>query len=117
MKDEQLVNSFKKGNRDGFEILMGRYQKSLYYMVKAMVIEPEDAKDITQKSFVRTFNNIQGLREPGRFKQWLFRIAADMARDALRGRRKYVSLEESGLGPVIRQTQPIWQTQETLCAE
>jgi RNA polymerase sigma-70 factor (ECF subfamily) len=94
MKDEQLVNIFKQGDREGFEILVVRYQRTLFYIVKSIVMSREDARDITQQAFIRAFRKIHRLREPEHFKAWLFKIGTNLARDHIRRKREYVELEE-----------------------
>jgi RNA polymerase sigma-70 factor (ECF subfamily) len=93
MTDEELVTSFLQGERDAFEVLLSRYQRPLYYMVKAMVMDSEEAKDITQEAFVRAFNHLSGLKKKDRFRAWLFQIGANLARDFFRKRREGMPME------------------------
>jgi len=99
MKDEELVSAFKQGDRKGFEVLMDRYQKQLYFLVKSIVINREDAKDITQRAFINAFNKIHRLKKPDRFKSWLFQIGVNMTRDHIKQRKNNVELQEWMLQP------------------
>lgn len=93
MTDEELVNSFLNGDKDAFETLLSRYQRPLYYMIKAMVLDAEEAKDITQDTFIKAFHSISGLKKKDRFKSWLFMIGANYSRDFLRKKRNNVPVE------------------------
>ncbi len=100
MKDEDLISAFLQGDQGAFELLVSRYQRSLYYTVKAMVLDTEDARDITQQAFIKAFNNLRGLNNRSNFRGWLFRIACNLALDVLKSRRKEVDLESQVLiGP------------------
>jgi RNA polymerase sigma-70 factor (ECF subfamily) len=46
-----------------------------------------DAEDLTQDVFIRAFRSISRLREPDRFRSWLFRIAVNRVNDYLRKKR------------------------------
>lgn len=75
-------------NRDiyALEILVDRYSARLYGFLFRMTGQPEDAEDMVQEVFVRMVKSIARYEEDGRFEAWLFRIAANLARD--RGRRQ-----------------------------
>ncbi len=94
MEDRDLVQAWKRGDREGFELLMVRYQKPLYYLVRSMVMNREEAEDITQQAFIRAFTRINRLRKPERFRSWLFSIGVNLARDHIRQRRSQVALED-----------------------
>ena len=46
-----------------------------------------DAEDLTQDVFIRAFRSISRLREPDRFRSWLFRIAINRVNDYLRKKK------------------------------
>ena len=95
MKDEKLVKAFLNGDEDAFHSLMSRYQRQVFYTVKAVVLNSEEAKDVTQKAFIKVFQNLHALKNPSRFKGWLFKIAMNTARDHLRTKRHEIELNEA----------------------
>lgn len=87
MRDEELVSEFIDGKEKAFEELMDRYQKPMFYFIKAMVLDTEEARDITQKVFIRALNNLSGLGKGEQFRSWLYSIALNLARGFMKGRR------------------------------
>ncbi len=72
---------------------MSRYQRQVFYLVKSLVFDSEEAGDITQKTFIAAFKNLNKLRNRGMFKQWLLRIAANKARDHLKTKKESIEFE------------------------
>ncbi len=93
MRDEDLIKAFLHGDSGSFELLVSRYQRPVYYTVRAMVFDREEARDITQQAFIKVFNNLGRLKKRENFRGWLFKIAANLARDFLRRRRNEVDIE------------------------
>jgi RNA polymerase sigma-70 factor (ECF subfamily) len=84
MNDEQLVEECIKGDIEAFDTLVVRYQKEVFYLVRGLVMDIEEAKDITQKTFIKAYRRLKKLRDRRRFRQWLLSIAVNTARDSLR---------------------------------
>jgi RNA polymerase sigma-70 factor (ECF subfamily) len=60
-----------------------------------------DAEDLTQDVFIRAFRSISRLREPDRFRSWLFRIAVNRVNDYLRKKRVRSIFKSSDENPEI----------------
>ncbi|MBN2288738.1 MAG: RNA polymerase sigma factor [Candidatus Glassbacteria bacterium] len=78
------------------------YQKPLYSFIVRMVENRATAEDIFQETWVRVIRHIGSFRGDARFSTWLFQIALNQCRNAMRslGRRSFVSLEDAGEFPV-----------------
>jgi RNA polymerase sigma-70 factor (ECF subfamily) len=88
--DTQLVGLVKQasdGNRFAFEQLIDHYQGDIYRMIYYRIRARMDAEDLTQDVFIRAYRSISRLREPDRFRSWLFRIAVNRVNDYLRKKR------------------------------
>ena len=88
--DPQLAELAKKardGDRPAFERLIDRYQGDIHRMIYYRVRVRMDAEDLTQDVFVRAYRSISRLREPERFRSWLFTIAVNRVNDYLRKKR------------------------------
>ena len=99
--DSDLIKAWLEGDEGAFVALMTRYQEQVFRLVRSMVFDIEDAKDITQRAFIKVFNNLGRLRKKDSFKSWLFKIAVNLARDHLRTRKNHQALEawmEKGTG-------------------
>jgi RNA polymerase sigma-70 factor (ECF subfamily) len=86
-EEELLVRRAATGDEKAYGRLIQAYQSRLYNFVRSMVHNPELAEDITQEAFVKAFFNLAKLKEPARFKSWLFRIANNNTLDFLRKKR------------------------------
>jgi len=82
--DALLVQRSKDGDIKAFEKLFLRYQSKVYNLCLRMVGSREDAKELTQDSFVKAYVSIKGLNENDAFKGWLMRIAVNTIRDKIK---------------------------------
>ncbi len=87
---------WRNGNPAAFEMLVRRWQQPVARFLFHLVGREELLADLCQEVFLRVYEHRFRYRETGTFSSWLYRIALNVARDALRRRRK----EPSGLGDV-----------------
>lgn len=74
-EDTRLVERYRSGDNDAIEELVMKYQKQIYAFVYRIINDQEEAKDLTQKTFLKAFNAIGGFRNDASFKTWLYKIA------------------------------------------
>ena len=86
-EDRELIEQFLAGNEEAFHLLMSRHQRHVFYTVKAVLLDTEDARDVTQQAFIKAFRKLKRLKKKERFKSWLMRIAMNCAKDHLRKKR------------------------------
>ena len=80
MKDDnELVYEVIHGSISSFEVLIDRYQKTIFNMMFRMVGDFETAKDLTQDVFVKAFEKMGGFDFKFRFFSWIYRIAVNEA--------------------------------------
>ena len=96
LSDEALIEKFIAGSTEAFNFLVWRWQKKIYSFVYRYVQDTDDAKDITQMTFIRVFKNIRKLRDRTKFRSWLYQIEANISKDELkkRNRRDFTSVDE-----------------------
>ena len=89
MTDEELVVLYAKGNNNAFDILLSRYQSSIYSYINFIVHNKDLAEDIFQETFVTLIMTIKQNRytESGKFKAWIMRIAHNLIIDNYRQER------------------------------
>ena len=76
-----------------------KYQKQIYALVYRMTNDIEEAKDLTQKTFVKAINGIRDFRKEASFKTWLYQIAINTSLNHMRqNRQDEVEIEESIMG-------------------
>lgn len=76
------------GDTEAFAHLVERYKDVLYRYAERMTGRPDDAADVVQQAFIKGFRNLSRCRDPERVGGWLFRIAVNLAKDRLKGRRR-----------------------------
>lgn len=58
-------------------MLVRTYQQRIYWHIRKMVIDHDDADDVTQDVFVKVYKNIIGFREDAQLYTWIYRIATN----------------------------------------
>ena len=86
--DEQLIAEHAGGRTDRFELLVGRHSQELYHFLVRFTGGTAAADDILQETFLQVHLSADSFDTSRRFKPWLFTIAANKARDMLRGRAR-----------------------------
>ena len=81
MDDHMLVASFKneKMRETAFTQLVRKYQERLYWHIRRMVVEHEDANDILQNVFIKVWKHLGDFREESNLYTWLYRIGTNEA--------------------------------------
>jgi RNA polymerase sigma-70 factor (ECF subfamily) len=94
--DHELVARARKGSEAAYRELLGRYQRPVFSLVYRMVRDRERAEDLAQETFVKVFNNIERYDPKYKFSSWIFKIATNVAIDAIRKKEpETVSLDGS----------------------
>ena len=86
--DEELLASYRNGDRNGFTRLVERYQRELFHFLVRFVGDRAAAEDIFQESFLQVHQSAHQFDLTRRFRPWLFTIAANKARDYLRSQAR-----------------------------
>ena len=84
--DRELVTAYANGDNAAFDILLGRYQKSVFSYILHIVKDNELANDIFQETFVKVITTIRQGRyeDSGKFSAWLNRVAHNLVIDHFR---------------------------------
>lgn len=106
--DSELLVQFRNPvtKERAFTTIIKKYQEKLYWHVRRMVIEHEDANDVLQNVFVRVWNGLENFREDSQLYTWLYRIATNECLTYIEQQKKRTSVAldevESGLSNKIR---------------
>jgi RNA polymerase sigma-70 factor, ECF subfamily len=93
--DELLVLRCRRKDRDAFPELIHRWEKKLFYFIRRLVSDEEDAWDILQETWIKVLQGIGSLQNPGSLASWLYSIARYTTMDHFRGRYAEVQTEET----------------------
>ena len=86
--DEERVARATAGDQDCFNQLVARWERPIYALAYRTLGRDEDARDVTQETFLRAFRSIGGFRGQAKFSSWLYRIALNLCRDWIRRERR-----------------------------
>lgn len=70
-----------------FREILNRYQKRVYYHVRRIVIDHEDAADVVQNTFIKVLVSLEGFRSDSLLFTWIYRIATNEAISFLKRKR------------------------------
>jgi RNA polymerase sigma-70 factor (ECF subfamily) len=81
MTDKEIIHLFKSEStrEKAFTGLVKMYSEKLYWHVRRMVTEHEDANDIVQNAFIKIWKGLSGFKEESQLYTWLYRIATNEA--------------------------------------
>lgn len=100
MKDDnELVFEVIHGSISSFELLIERYQQTIFNIIFRMVGDFETSRDLTQDVFVKAFEKMGGFNFKYRFYSWLYRIAINEAINY--NKRKSKNIRLNGFNPSL----------------
>ena len=103
LDDKELLNQFNEPatKEAGYTRIIKKYQEKLYWHIRRMVIEHEDANDVLQNMFIKVWKGLDNFREDSQLYTWLYRIATNECLTFLEQKKKRSSVSlsdvESGL--------------------
>lgn len=107
-EDRALLQQFKvpQTKERAFTELIKKYQERLYWHIRRLVVEHEDANDVLQNMFIKVWNGLENFREDSQLYTWLYRIATNECLSFLEQQKKRsaVSFEDvqEGLSEQVR---------------
>ena len=65
----------KETKERGYGLLIKKYSQRVYWQVRRMVNDHDDANDLTQDIFIKVFENIVNFNNSSKLSTWIYRIA------------------------------------------
>ena len=87
VEEKELAKRAKNGDKEAFEMLMIRYEKSLYNYIYRLTGERELSLDITQETFLKSYVGMKSFNPMFNFSTWLWRIAHNLVVDHFRKKK------------------------------
>lgn len=106
--DELLLMQFRtEGTREsGFTSIIKKYQEKLYWHIRRMVVDHDDANDVLQNVFIKVWNGLGNFREDSRLYTWLYKIATNESLSFIEQKKKKAAIPlgdvEEGLSNTVR---------------
>ena len=88
IQDGQFIERLKRGESAAFETLVSERSGEIYGLLYRMTENPEEARDLTQETFLRAFQSIRSFRGDSDLRTWIYRIAINQARNRWRWWRR-----------------------------
>lgn len=79
-----FLDKLKAGDANAFDSLVDRFSGDVYALLFRLTEDPEEARDLTQETFLRALRSIKGFRGDSELRTWLYRIAINESRNRFR---------------------------------
>src|SRR5438309_7401080 len=86
--EEQFLERLRRGEAAAFERLVAEHTGDVYALLYRLTADPEEARDLSQETFLRAFQSISRFRGDANLKTWIYRIAVNQARNRWRWWRR-----------------------------
>ena len=95
--DSLLVQGTLEGDPLCFEVLVERYQRRLFGLVRHYTRSAVEVEDIVQDTFLKAFSRLETFQQSSAFYTWLYRVAVNAATDWLKKKRQDRALQVEDL--------------------
>jgi RNA polymerase sigma-70 factor, ECF subfamily len=86
--EAQFIERLRRGEAAAFDRLVQERSTEVYSLLYRLTEDPEEARDLTQETFLRVFQSIDRFRGDADLKTWIYRIALNQARNRWRWWRR-----------------------------
>lgn len=98
LHDGEILRIFRmpESRERAFSAMMNKYQERLYWHIRRLVIDHEDASDVLQNTLIRAWKGLEAFRQDSQLYTWLYRIATNECLSFLEQKKKRaaVNLED-----------------------
>ena len=104
LEDEQLTARLKDPaqSRAAFTEVIARYSRPLYWQIRRMVQNHDDADDLLQNTFLKAWSNLDAFRGDATLGTWLYKIAINESLTFLEKERKRLNISiDDDARPII----------------
>ncbi len=90
LSDQEIILQFAEENtkNKAFDTLIRKYQEKIYWHIRKMVIDHEDANDLTQDVFVKIWKGLANFKGESQLFTWMYRIATNECLTFLKKKRQ-----------------------------
>jgi len=86
--ESQFIERLKRGDAAAFETLVNERSGEIYGLLYRLTENVEEARDLTQETFLRAFQSVKHFRGESDLRTWIYRIAINQARNRWRWWRR-----------------------------
>lgn len=92
--EERLITRAKKGDMEAFELLIRKYQQSIYHLCRRMTGAHQSADDLSQETFIKVYFSLSKFKDGMNFYTWIRKIAVNNSLNYLKIKTREESLDE-----------------------
>ncbi|MCH7525661.1 MAG: sigma-70 family RNA polymerase sigma factor [Bacteroidetes bacterium] len=86
--DQVYINKILNGNTNAFSVLVNRYKDLVYTLSLRMMKNKEDAEEVAQDTFIKTYNSLSKFKGDSKFSTWIYRVAYNTCLDRLKKNKR-----------------------------
>ena len=96
VSEQTLISDLqnKEIQSQAFEVLINTYKERLYWHIRRIVLNHDDADDVLQNTFIKVFRNIDGFKGESKLFSWMYRIATNESLSFLKQKSKKLGLND-----------------------
>ncbi len=91
--DSEITSAMRSNPDKGIRLLMASYKEPIYWHIRRLVVDHEDAQDATQETFVRAYRSFNQHDAKASLGAWLYRIATNEALRIVERCRQALSID------------------------
>lgn len=97
--EETLVKQLKQKDTQSkaFEMLINTYKERLYWHIRRIVLDHDDADDVLQNTFIKVFRSIDGFKGDSKLYSWMYRIATNESLSFLKQKSRKLGVNSEAL--------------------
>lgn len=99
VEDSEILKKFTQEStrNEAFNLLLSKYQQKIYWHIRRIVINHDDADDVVQETFIKVWKSLANFRSDSQLYTWLYRIATNESITFLNRKklRNGISLDET----------------------
>ncbi len=99
LSDKDLILQFKMPatKQAAYKLLLSRYGRKVYWQVRRIVVNHDDADDVVQNTFIKVWEKLDEFREASQLYTWLYRIATNEALAFLQKKKASLNISMESL--------------------
>ena len=107
MNDKEILKIYREGGREqAFRLLVQSYKERLYWLIRRMVLDHDDADDCLQNTFIKVWQSLDRFRGDAQLYTWLYRIATNESITFLTQQQRRG--EQTGIAAAERLSSDAW---------
>lgn len=97
--EENLVKELqhKETQAKAFEVLINTYKERLYWHIRRIVLDHDDADDVLQNTFIKAYRNIEKFKGDSKLYSWMYRIGTNEALTFLKTKARKLGVSNNEL--------------------